>query len=472
MFDVIIVGSGPAGCTTAAALSNLGLSILLVDAGLDRSKHLAGELLHPTGAEDLRALGLGSVISGAHVLSVRGYAVIDSDSEEGEGRTALLPYGPEDLGVTFEHANFVQGLVEAVAARPGVTTARAHLTEVRRNDERGVEVALTENGATRTVRAKLLVAADGRGSLTRKRLGIPDDHRRMSTMAGLLVDSRLLPHPEHGHLFIGGAAPVLGYAIGDGLARILVDLPLGSRPQQLREPEVLRGLPDALRAAVLSALSRQTPRMASNDTRLPQTIAVGSAVLVGDAAACAHPLSASGITYSTQDARILAQVLRETGFDVQTALPRFARLRRPAQRTRLSLATALYHAFSDRTPDMQALRDGLFDYWHKSSDGARRSMALLSGRETRMWPMAREYARVVGYGVASLAAEGFRDDGREMVELIGAASGLVASAWPHVRSAMSGQVEVGAQLLHLPLHSPSTQTSELASESGPARASS
>ena len=61
-----------------------------------------------------------------------------------------------------------------------------------------------------------------------------------------------------------------------------------------------------------------------------------------------------------------------------------------------------------------------------------------------MWPMAREYARVVGYGVAALASEGFREDGREAKELFGAASGLVASAWPHVRNAMRGQAEVGA----------------------------
>ena len=98
--------------------------------------------------------------------------------------------------------------------------------------------------------------------------------------------------------------------------------------------------------------------MASNDERLPRTITLGSAVLVGDAAACAHPLSASGITYAIQDGRILGEILRKTGFDVQTSLPQFARVRRPAQLTRLSLASALYHAFSARTPDMQALRAG------------------------------------------------------------------------------------------------------------------
>lgn len=469
MFDVIIAGGGPAGCSTAAALSELGLSILLADAGVDRSRQLAGELLHPTGVDDLRALGLGAVISDAHTRSVRGFAVIDADGAA--TRTALLPYATGDRGVTFEHAAFVGALFEAVAARPGITVVRARVTEVRANDAEGVEVVLSEGDSTRVERARLLVAADGRGSHTRKLLGIPDHHRRMSTMLGLAVDSRLLPHPEHGHLFIGGAAPVLAYEIEPGVARVLVDLPLGSRPDRAREPEVLRGLPEALREGVLHSLSSRTPRMASNDTRLPQTITLGSAVLVGDAAACAHPLSASGITYSTRDARILQQALKTSGLDVRKALDLFVRLRRPAQRTRLSLASALYRAFSDRAPEMQALRAGLFDYWNKSADGGRRSMSLLAARETRMWSLAREYARVVGYGVGSLVAEGLRPDGAEVSDLFGAAAGLVASAWPHVRSAVRGQVEVGGQLLHLPRRPLPNPERTLEEHSGPARAS-
>lgn len=453
MFDVLIAGGGPAGCATAAALSDLGLSVLLADAGVDRSKQLAGELLHPSGVEDLRALGLGAVIDGTHVPRVRGFAVMDSDGAT--HRTVVLPYAQEEHGVTFEHAAFAGSLLEAIGARVGVTVARARVTDVRRNDAAGVEVVLTGEGTTRLVQARLLVAADGRGSLVRKLLGIRDHHERMSTMLGLTVDARHLPHEGHGHLFIGGPAPVLGYAIGHGVARILVDLPLGSRPQRVRDAETLQGLPENLRAAVLSALEAQPSRMASNDTRLPETISLGSAVLVGDAAGCAHPLSASGMAFSTRDARVLQAVLRETDGNVQKALPIYGRRRRPAQRTRLSLASALYRAFTDRSAEMQALRVGLFDYWSRSSDGARASMALLSGRETRTWSMAREYARVVGYGAASLLSEGLRPGGRKLEELVGAGAGLVASAWPHVRSAVRGQVEAAGQRLKLPLETPS-----------------
>src|SRR5262249_42535463 len=55
--DVLIAGAGPAGSCVAAALSAVGLRTLLVDAGVDRTKQLAGEFIHPPGALDLAALG-------------------------------------------------------------------------------------------------------------------------------------------------------------------------------------------------------------------------------------------------------------------------------------------------------------------------------------------------------------------------------------------------------------------------------
>src|SRR5262249_9570181 len=60
--DVLIAGGGPAGCSAAAALSELGLRVLVADAGIDRTKQLAGELLHPSGVRDLERLGFGNLL--------------------------------------------------------------------------------------------------------------------------------------------------------------------------------------------------------------------------------------------------------------------------------------------------------------------------------------------------------------------------------------------------------------------------
>ena len=56
--DVLIAGGGVAGAAAAAALSQLGLSILIIEPGSAQGRKLAGELIHPPGIEGLRELGL------------------------------------------------------------------------------------------------------------------------------------------------------------------------------------------------------------------------------------------------------------------------------------------------------------------------------------------------------------------------------------------------------------------------------
>jgi hypothetical protein len=58
MIDAIIAGAGLAGASVAAALTELGWKILVVEPGLDASKRLSGELIHPPGVMALAELGL------------------------------------------------------------------------------------------------------------------------------------------------------------------------------------------------------------------------------------------------------------------------------------------------------------------------------------------------------------------------------------------------------------------------------
>jgi squalene monooxygenase len=163
-------------------------------------------------------------------------------------------------------------------------------------------------------------------------------------------------------------------------------------------------------------------------------------VLVGDAAGCCHPLSASGMSSCTRDAFALQSALRKAGDDVPGALARYALVRRGPQRTRLSLASALYRCFSEPSPEMAALRQGILRYWTRSPSGRTASMRLLSTRESRMWVMSFEYARVVGHSFLALAHTLFSG----VVSLrmaIRAAVGLVRSTLPHVGEATRGFLE-------------------------------
>jgi 2-polyprenyl-6-methoxyphenol hydroxylase-like FAD-dependent oxidoreductase len=428
--DVLVVGGGPAGVTAAAGLSAQGKSVLLVDAGLDRSKVLAGELLHPSALDDLRRVGLGAALESLHGRDVVGFAVMDA------AREAVLAYPQGERGLSVEHAPLVEALFRGLGGRPGVTVwTKARVSSISRNDDTGVEARVARGNEETQVRARLYVAADGRASASRKLLGIDERHERMSTMVGITVEERLLPHPLHGHIFVGGPAPILAYGIGEGLARVMADVPLGSTAATLKEePRWLSGLPQSLREAVVARLTPDQVRIASNDTRVPEVLLRNSAVLVGDASGCCHPVSASGIASGVHDAVTLVDAL---GADRQqsAALERFVRARRPAQRTRIALASALYRAFADRGPEMDALRAGLFDYWQTSPRGTAASMSLLSTREPRMWVMAREYAAVVGHGLKSLG------QGGGAAWRARAGTGLLASALPHLKTAAEGLVE-------------------------------
>jgi squalene monooxygenase len=431
-FDALIAGAGPAGCAAAAALSALGFRVLVVDAGADFSKQLAGELIHPPGLEDLISLGFGPALRSAGAQPVRGFAVVDTSDG---GRTSLLPY-QDGEGIALEHASLRRTLIEGLQGLPGVVVLhRARIAEISSNGPQGVDAAIRQEGAgDKRIRVRLLVAADGRASHLRGLLGIGEARERLSSMLGVLVDAGHLPYPRHGHLFIGGAAPVLGYAIAPAKARIMVDLPAGSGAAQLEQaPQLLSGLPPALREAVASASRSGQVLMAANETRLPDRVALNSAVLVGDAAGCCHPLSASGLSSCTRDVRVLQEALRRYPGDVPAAAQFYAAQRRAPQHTRIALASALYRTFSERSPEMAALRVGLFRYWERTRAGRVVSMALLSTRELRMWVMAREYARAVVHALLALASS---RSGAGPRRSISTALGLVRSALPHLRGVL------------------------------------
>ena len=457
--DVLVAGGGPAGCTTAAAMAQLGLRTLLADAGQDRRKQLAGELLHPVGIEELTAFGFSEVLrsGGAPIV---GFAVIDGE------KSALLPYAPGNRGLGIEHHALIAPLLDILERRGDVAVRRRTRVALVSDGPEGVEVTLSRDGQSERVRARMLVAADGRASPLRRALGVPEQHDRLSTMIGVLVDAAALPHAGRGHLFIGGPAPVLAYPISDTRARVMVDLPLGSAPDRVRaEPEILSGVPEPLRQAILDALEREPPLVASNDTRIMDHVYRGNVVLVGDAAGCCHPLSASGMASAVRDARVLHRAMADAGNDVGRALAAYAKARRPANRTRIALASSLYEAFSSDASEMAALRSGLFRYWEHSPTGTRISMSLLSTRETRMSVMAREYARVVAHGLVAIGSGGVRAV-RGPARAMRAGALLVASALPHVRTAMAGAFE--DRLLALPApHVPAAAEEPL----GPSRAS-
>jgi squalene monooxygenase len=207
-----------------------------------------------------------------------------------------------------------------------------------------------------------------------------------------------------------------------------------------KDPVYLAALPPGLREGVHKAVHSQKATVSANFTRMPKAVVRARVALIGDSAGCCHPLSASGLSSCTRDALELRRAVARSPDDLPSALQQYSAWRRGPQRTRISLAAALYQAFSERTPEMEFLRRGLFRYWKRSASGRKVSMALLSTQETRMGVMAREYARVVGFALPRLLLE----SGASWAALVNsqkALAGLVRSTFPYVSETVRDAID-------------------------------
>jgi len=403
-WDVVIAGGGVAGVSVAAALREFGDRVLVVEPGLDNTKRLAGELIHPPGASDLAALGLLDPLEQAGVAPVLGFAV----SAEATAAPHLLPYGEipgvQRPGFAVDHAVLSSTLLEVVARLPHVTLwGDARVTSFEQTPE-AATVTVARAGRTERIRARLVVAADGGTSTLRRLAAIGHRRVRLSQMVGVQLTGDV-PSPGYGNVFLGGPAPVLAYATGGGTVRVMFDVPPNPHGVDaiLKDPAFLAALPPQFRARVRAALRAQPPLVCANYSIVPATVAVGRLALVGDAAGCCHPLTATGLSVCTRDALRLRAALRESGGDVPRALAAYAHARGGPQRTRVALAEALYRAFAGQSDEMRLLREGVLRFWQRSRRGRAVSMALLTTQEGRLSVMAAQYARVLAYALMGLA---------------------------------------------------------------------
>lgn len=435
-FDVVVAGGGMAGAAVAAALAGLGLDTLVVEPGLDGSKRLAGELIHPPGTTDLAALDLLGALEAVGGVPVAGFAVL------ADGQAHLLPYarvaGLHPTGLAMEHGAIATTLRAAVARRPHVSVWEG--TRVVAIDTSGadrVDVGVTGGGRDRWLRARLLVGADGAASSIRRLAGIAARRRRISSMLGFVLPGGRLPHPGFGNIVLGGPAPALAYRIAHDAMRVIFDVPddADGRDVVARSRMYLDALPEPLREDVRHAMEAGRGLVSASYSVVPEAVVRGRIALVGDAAGCCHPLTATGLSVCTRDAIRLRDALRaET--DVPAALRRYASARMGPQRTRVALAAALYAVFVARTPETRVLRTALLRYWKCSPRGRAASMALLSTHEGRMTIMAREYAHVVGHAVPGLLRLGA--EGRPVVARTRVALGLSLATLRHAGGALRG----------------------------------
>jgi 2-polyprenyl-6-methoxyphenol hydroxylase-like FAD-dependent oxidoreductase len=405
---LIEVGGGLSGCSLAAALGDCRRRVLVLEARAGKNPRFNGELIHPHGVDVLDERGFLDGLHAAGGADVRGFACVQAPDRP----ATLLPYheiaGSRTHGFAIDHHDLVDTLRAGMLLRPNVELRLgARVIDLVRDQERVIGV-MTQAGPALAPGVR---ACDGRHSKIRALIEMPERARLLSFTAAALLEDCPLPHPGYGHIFLGAWGPILAYPIGDRNARTCIDLP--SDLDKGKDAVIARirdgyapHLPAGVRATLIRALDQGDIEVAANYAIYTDECTVPGAALVGDAAGCSHPLTATGMTIALNDTRLLAQAL--IGIDlsdraaVDTALMRYQTERYRFVRAREILADALYEVFRGTDDGTRAIREGIFQYWNGSVGARARSMALLSGHESRLPAFLREYLTVVRKSTSSV----------------------------------------------------------------------
>jgi 2-polyprenyl-6-methoxyphenol hydroxylase-like FAD-dependent oxidoreductase len=352
-FDVVVVGSGPAGCTAAVLLGRAGLTVALLEAHKDpqHSKRLCTHSIRSGTLPTLKRMGLDTLMDNLH--AVRHHENLWTKSGWIRERRDA-PHGYNIRRCTLDPA-----LRAAAAATPGVELVMGAKVRdlVCDAGDRVSGVVAQLNGEHRRIGSRLVIGADGYSSKVAELAGLPgrlSSNRRFGYQAG--YQNVALPPDWTGAIWIqqprvnanavfcnnDGVAMLAAFHLKDRLPNFKRD----------REAALLRSFASLVDAPDLSRAERVTDFIGTADypsiTR--RHVVRPGVALVGDAAMVGDPLQGVGCGWAFQSAEWLADAVAESlmsGGDkeIDAGARRYQRKHRrallPHQLTNIQLSQAI-----------------------------------------------------------------------------------------------------------------------------------
>ncbi|WP_374377383.1 UbiH/UbiF/VisC/COQ6 family ubiquinone biosynthesis hydroxylase [Dongia sp.] len=411
--EVLIVGGGLVGMAMAAALGGAGVPVVLVES--EKLPDLTAEAFD--GRSSAIAYGSQQVLSGIGAWDyiapaaepIRDIRVSDGGWQYREASPFFVHYHFADLppgsvpgapadgaappfGWIIENRAVRMGLLKRLAEIPAVT----HIPGMRVAE---LELGGSSNLATltdgRSIRARLVIAADGRQSSMRRMAGIGVKELGYKHSAIVCTVAHEKPHGGVAHEHFLPIGPFAMLPMTDDVdeagrtrhrssivwtedARIIPML-LGLNDADLGREIERRFGPTLGRIRPIGPRFTYPLKMILAETYIQEGFA-----LAGDAAHGMHPIAGQGFNMGVRDVAALSEVLVDawrSGLDLGSlaVLERYARWRRFDNLMMLAVTDGLTRLFSNDIPPIRLARDIGFFLFNKAKPLKRLAMRHAMG---------------------------------------------------------------------------------------------
>ena len=308
-YDLVVVGAGPGGSSTAYYASRAGLKTLLLDRQEFPRDKPCGDGLMPHAAGEVAMMGLGDWLDEPHHGRFTGFSIRTATASIHQGVPPTL-HGPRGYVIRREETD--AKLLERARSAGAEFRPGTRATSLLRSPAGAVTGLMAENGGgPEGFTAPLVVVADGVGGFEGGMKAHQNAVARRQYFRG--VDG---PDKEHIHVFMtgdmnsGGAGYGWVFYLGDGLANVGAGVSTKSLAKTgrnlkdfyerfLEEPEMAEWLEGAEPEGPAKSWSLKMGMWGAR--RHEQGV-----MTVGDAASLIHPISGEGVGYAIESGRLAA----------------------------------------------------------------------------------------------------------------------------------------------------------------------
>lgn len=360
--DVLIVGGGLVGSSLAIALDASGLRVALAEAAppkvdLQPSYDERNLALARATVNALQAIGVWTHC-GARATPIRKIHV-SRQGEFGVVRLDAAKHALDSFGATLPARELGNGLLARLdECRDLHRFAPAKVEAISAHSDY-VEVALSTPEGAKSVRARVLVGADGTNSFVRSALGIDCDafDYTQTAFVATLTPERAI---DCAYERFTATGPVALLPLAQGRAGVVLTVPTSDAARVAALDDA--GFIDLLHERFgwrLGRLRKPGKRVSYPLRRLyAQRIVAPRVVLVGNAAQTLHPIGAQGFNLGLRDALTLAELLIDNKGDAgdPALLAEYAQRRREDREGTAAQSNALARWTASESPPLKLLR--------------------------------------------------------------------------------------------------------------------